>query len=251
MSSVRSYLRQHHVGLIAIALVISGGAAYAATAPKNSVTSQSIKNGQVKSSDLKNNGVKGKDVKDSALTGSDVKDGTLLMPDLAPDAVDEVHTYYYTSGTSDNVVWSDPAVGTITFSYDCGTSAVNSFATAVQSPARAGVYGLELFHASGESAAAAPLVGAATVSRLNDVGQPVGGAGFGGSPFGFGDEVLFIQSARVDVYVDLKISYCGARGTILVDHKPAGSVIEARHSRKRGIACAESGAAYCTKPSAD
>jgi hypothetical protein len=263
MTSVRAYLRQHHVGLIAIALIISGGTAYAVTAPKNSVTSQSIKNGQVKSSDLRNNSAKGKDVKDGSLTGTDVQDGSLQGADIGsqtitdlnldPDAVDEVHSYYYASGVSDNVVWSDPAVGTITFSVSCNPDyTVNSFVSAVQSPARAGVYGLELHTAPGEAAGAAPLIGAATVSRLNDVGQPVGGAGFGGGPFGFGDLVLFVQSARVDVYVDLKISYCGARGTILVDHKPAGSVIEARPgTRSKKPVCVTSGAAAsCTKPDA-
>ena len=49
MTSFRSYLRRHHVGLLALLLILSGGVSYAAGArPKNSVKSAQIKNNAVK-----------------------------------------------------------------------------------------------------------------------------------------------------------------------------------------------------------
>jgi hypothetical protein len=250
VNRLHSFLRHHVIALLALTLVVGGGAAFAAgtTLPKNSVASKQVKNNSLKGKDLKDRSVTGTDLRDGTVTGADLGASTVAAGNLAPGAVDEIHTYYYSSGSSDNVVWSDPAVGTLTFSYDCGTSAVSSFVSAVKSPARAGVYGLEDRNTGTEAPAATPLVGAATVSRLGDVGMPVGGAGFGGSPFGFGQLVLFVQSARVDVYADLKISLCSARGTILVDHKPVGSVIEARPGGTKASSCDKSGAGYCTEP---
>jgi hypothetical protein len=60
-------IRNQGLGLVALLLVLTGGAAYAATAAKDSVVSKSIKNGQVKTVDL--------------------KDGAVTTPKLAPDAV--------------------------------------------------------------------------------------------------------------------------------------------------------------------
>ena len=51
-----------------LAFIVLGGAAYAvAIAPKNSVVSRSIKNGQVKSADAADNGLTGTDIKESTL----------------------------------------------------------------------------------------------------------------------------------------------------------------------------------------
>jgi len=61
------------------------------------------------------------------------------------------------------------------------------------------------------------------------VGTPVGGAGFGVSKFGFGQLVMFFQTLKEDMYIDLKVSLCTASGTISIDHKPRG----ARQSRDR------------------
>jgi hypothetical protein len=56
-----------------IALFVAlGGSAYAVSkAPKNSVTSKSIKKGAVKSVDVKNNNLTGTDIKESTLSGVD------------------------------------------------------------------------------------------------------------------------------------------------------------------------------------
>jgi hypothetical protein len=97
-------VRQQFLGLLALVIVLTGGAAYAATAAKNSVNSKSIKNGTVQTVDLKNfavtteklgldavttdqikNGtVSGNDVADNSLTGADVNESTLgIVPNAA------------------------------------------------------------------------------------------------------------------------------------------------------------------------
>jgi len=112
------------------------------------------------------------------------------------------------------------------------------------------VYGLEDINQGSEPAGSAPLVGAASVSRLNDVGMPVGGAGFGGSKFGFGQLVMFFQTPKLDVYIDLKVSLCSASGTISIDHKSQGSTIMRPAPGQPRVVCEATGAAYCTDPAA-
>lgn len=94
-------VRSQSLGLLALLIVLTGGTALAAdaakTAAKNTVTSKSIKNGQVKTADLApaavtgdklapgsvtsdqvNNGsLTGADISDNALTGNDVNESTL------------------------------------------------------------------------------------------------------------------------------------------------------------------------------
>jgi hypothetical protein len=49
---IRTYLRRHHIALLALFLAI-GGTSYAAVKlPTNSVATKQIKNGQVKTADL-------------------------------------------------------------------------------------------------------------------------------------------------------------------------------------------------------
>ena len=66
------------VATVALVLATSTGA-YAAVkiAPKNSVVSKSIKNGQVKAADLKTNAVTGKKIKDGSITAADLAKGTI------------------------------------------------------------------------------------------------------------------------------------------------------------------------------
>ena len=80
-------VRTQALGLVALLLVLTGGAAYAATVAKDSVVSRSIKNGQVKQADLKNGAVSTEklapdavgtgQVAGNALTGSDIDESTL------------------------------------------------------------------------------------------------------------------------------------------------------------------------------
>ena len=70
---IGTYLRRHHVALLALFLAVGGTSYAAAKLPTNSVATKQIKNGQVKSADL------GK----SSITSPKVKDGSLLARDFA------------------------------------------------------------------------------------------------------------------------------------------------------------------------
>jgi hypothetical protein len=234
MGSLRAYLRQHHVGLIAILLILSGGTAYAVTAPKNSVVSSSIKNGAVKTTDIK----------DGTIRGKDIADGTITASDLAGNATTETRLYEYGSG-GDPVVWEDPTIGKVTMTLSCSPGfSVNSFASLQVSPGRVGVYGVEDINRSGETAT---LVGAATVSR-DTPAQPVGGAGFGGGEFGFGQLVFHYDTPTKDVFIDIRISLCSARGSITITHKGPDTTPPPRSAPgQKKNSCVATGAAYCGK----
>ncbi|MBV9213818.1 MAG: hypothetical protein JOZ25_09260 [Actinobacteria bacterium] len=78
LSKLRSYVRQQHIGLLALFIAL-GGSAYAASnlAPPNSVNSKAIINGQVKSPDIANGAVGPKALAPNAVTGANVKDGSI------------------------------------------------------------------------------------------------------------------------------------------------------------------------------
>jgi hypothetical protein len=76
--AVLGYVRNHHLGLIAIFIALTG-TAYAAsnTAPKNSVVTKSIRKAAVTHRKLGPNSVDGSNVADGSLTGADVRASTL------------------------------------------------------------------------------------------------------------------------------------------------------------------------------
>ena len=77
MPSFRRYIRQHHVGLLALFIAL-GGTAYAAVAlEKNSVRSRHIAPGQVKRSDIGRNAVRSGKVANGSLHGVDFAAGEL------------------------------------------------------------------------------------------------------------------------------------------------------------------------------
>ncbi len=82
-SQVREHLRSNVVGYIALFCFAIGGVAMA-SAPKNSVVSKSIKNGQVKLADLAAGSVDASKVVDDSLSGADINESGLdLSPVLA------------------------------------------------------------------------------------------------------------------------------------------------------------------------
>ena len=86
-ATLRSHLRGNAVGYLALFVALSGSAYAAHVAGKNTVSSKSIRNGQVKSVDLQDNGVLTGDIQDGAVQSGDVQDGGIQGIDLAPGAI--------------------------------------------------------------------------------------------------------------------------------------------------------------------
>ena len=86
-SSARSKLTYANVmSTIAVFLAVGGGTFALAVAKKNSVTSTSIRNGQVKTKDLGQNAVRTPKIADAAVTTPKVADGAITTPKLANNA---------------------------------------------------------------------------------------------------------------------------------------------------------------------
>ena len=115
---IGSYLRQQHMGLLALFLVVSGGTAFALNG-SNTVFSDDIVNGQVRSSDLQDNGARSADVRDDDLAG-----GGLTAADLRAGSVggSEVAANALTGGDIDESTLGTVPSATLA---GIGTSTVN------------------------------------------------------------------------------------------------------------------------------
>jgi hypothetical protein len=240
MSSPRAYVRQHHVGLLAILLIISGGTAYAVTAPKNSVVSTSIKNGAVKTSDIK----------DGTIRGIDIKAGSVEADDIAGNATDDFNLILMSlpAGGGPVTVWEDPNIGKVTVSCDADFKGINVFGSLTVSPGSVGVQGLELY---GEDAAdTSRLLGAATVSR-DSPAQPVGGAGYGGGGLSMAHIKAHYVTPTKRVLISFDFLLCTLRGGIYVDHITEDSTppLPPVPGQKKN-SCVATGAGYCGKKAA-
>lgn len=81
MRALATYVRYHHVGLLALFVALSG-TAYAATLPRNSVGPNQLRSNAVTSAKIKNHSLRATDFARSALSGAGVyahirADGTL------------------------------------------------------------------------------------------------------------------------------------------------------------------------------
>jgi hypothetical protein len=85
LNTVITYVRRHHVALIALVFAM-GGTAYAAA----KVGSRDIKNGSVRTKDIKNDSVISRDVDNGSLRSIDVRQGSIRAQDLAAGATDSV-----------------------------------------------------------------------------------------------------------------------------------------------------------------
>jgi hypothetical protein len=77
MSGAHGFMRSNVLGLVAIFIALTGSAFAVQTAEKNSVTSKSIKDGQVKNTDLAADAVDSSKVVDNSLTGADIQESSL------------------------------------------------------------------------------------------------------------------------------------------------------------------------------
>ncbi|MEO7198140.1 MAG: hypothetical protein ABIZ50_06665 [Solirubrobacterales bacterium] len=85
-STIRSHVRGNVIGYLALFVALSG-TAYAAMAPKNSVTSKSIKNGQVRTADLGSDAVTGPKVANGSLAGADLEAGSVSGAQVKDDSL--------------------------------------------------------------------------------------------------------------------------------------------------------------------
>ncbi|MDX6581789.1 MAG: hypothetical protein QOI10_973 [Solirubrobacterales bacterium] len=84
---ISGHLRRNAYGLVAVFIALGGSAFAAEQAAKNSVTSRSIKNGQVKVKDLAGNSVDSTKVADGSLTPADLQGGSLTGAAIADDSL--------------------------------------------------------------------------------------------------------------------------------------------------------------------
>lgn len=88
------------ISLLALFIALTG-TAYAATLPRNSVSTKQLKKNAVTSSKIKTSGVLSSDVKNDALTGSDINESTLAT---VPNATNATNATNAASVNGSNVV---------------------------------------------------------------------------------------------------------------------------------------------------
>jgi hypothetical protein len=79
-----TYLRNHHAGLLALFVALSGTSYAVAT---GSIDGREIRNNSVTTRDLRNNSATGRDLRNGRVTGRDLRDGSVSGADLGDASV--------------------------------------------------------------------------------------------------------------------------------------------------------------------
>ena len=119
--SVASYLRQHHVGVLALFIALSG-TAYAATLPRNSVGTPQLKKNAVTAKKIKKNAVTTRKIKDGAVTGAKVRSNSLTgsalnvstLPKVPSAGTADTANAATTAGVADSLATADVNWTTVT-----------------------------------------------------------------------------------------------------------------------------------------
>jgi hypothetical protein len=242
-SSIWSYVRQQHLGLLALVLVLGGGTAYAAKVhlPKNSVASKQVRNGSLSGADLKDGSVTGADIGDGSLTGSDLADGSIGRRDLARGAVRETQLVVVEdpAGGGAATVFSDPSIGTVTFACG-GPQTVSIFASlpATATPGSVTVFGTDALDNNPVNTA---------VASQPTPGTDGGGAGYNGTTNLLPQGTVYYDTATKRMSMqwesDNGVS-CTLRGEIVVQDKPIAIPATARHLGRHAV-CAHQDIGFC------
>ena len=237
MPNLRSYLRRHHVALVALLLVVTGGTAYAASViPKNAVGSKQVKNNSLKGKDLKDGEVTGADLADGSIGGADlangsvggadlgagsvgggtVADGSLTTADLAAGTVPEVLTRTEVGAWDTGTGWLDyatfPGVGSVQFICSGATGAgVRFMAVGGGTMVWAYVEGQDL--TTGQGASGITQSGGAFIRQANVSSALIAGRIVAHSA---------TRSLDVDVRVSTANNLCTITGTGTLTPNPAG-----------------------------
>ena len=118
--SFASYLRQHHVGVLALFIALSG-TAYAATLPRNSVGTPQLKQNAVTTPKLKKNAVTTPKIKNGAVTGAKVKPNSLTgsalnlstLPKVPSAGTADTANAATTAGVADSLATADVNLTTV------------------------------------------------------------------------------------------------------------------------------------------
>jgi hypothetical protein len=74
-----SYLRRHHLGVLALFFALTGTSYAVAT---GSIDSREIRNNSIRSKDIRNNTLRSRDVRDNSVRSTDVRDSALISADV-------------------------------------------------------------------------------------------------------------------------------------------------------------------------
>ena len=133
LRTLASYLRQHHVGVLALFIALSG-TAYAATLPRNSVGTAQLKKNAVTAPKLKKNAVTTAKIKSDAVTSAKVKAGSLTGSDLDVSTLPKVPAATTAdsathAATAQNATTADSATHAATAQNATAAGVANSLAT--------------------------------------------------------------------------------------------------------------------------
>ena len=243
--SVLRYLHRHHVGVLALVLVVvMSGSAYAATRlAKNSVGSPQVKNGSLTGADVRDRSLSGQDVRDATLTGADLRDGSVGGADLAPTVADTEVVFRRVPENSSSVLFDDASLGQMRFTCSPGgglafeASITGTTATA-QGPVNVYASGLDLTDNN-------PLgVGSVEAGQ----GGPGGSVTILGSGWSLPrlEAVLADESQVVHAEVQPQTgTVCIVRAVITRDANGDGTILAP--TARRGAAGADRGRATCTQ----
>lgn len=236
-------IQARHLALLVVGLLLVSGSAYAAQSiARNSVGSPQVKNGSLTTKDLKNRSVRGADLGPGAVTGRAVRDRSLRRGDLARNAVTDVRVILrrVEVDAGPSVLFTDPAIGTLSAACFPSQYSVNLTMPATAVPVTGSVTGSDV----------ADTDPAGSASLTANEGSLGGGVGFSGAS---GTSTLpqghfYAASRTVALHASWSVSIgspCQVRMEIAVDRTQPPGFFPRTAARTGRATCTSSGPATC------